>query len=120
MNLKLNVLKKFIAIASAAVMVAGVAMPVCAGKKRIPVHKAKDAKLANKMLPEKVDELLRANKNAVDKISKKIDELGLKLTDAIAEYHKTKKDFESQTKSKDENENDSICCSEKEFMDCLS
>lgn len=119
MNLKLNVLKKIIAIVGATVTAASLAMPVCAGKKRLPIHKAKDAKLANKMLPEKVDESL-THKSAVDNISKKIDELGLKMEDTLSEYYQTKKDFESQTKSKDENQNDSICCSEKEFMDCLS
>ena len=79
-------------------MVTGVAMPVCSGKKSVLIHKAKDAKLANKMLPEEFDELSLTHKNAVDNILAKIDELGLKLADALSEYHKTKKDFESQTK----------------------
>ncbi len=120
MNLKLNVLKKIIAIASATVMVASLVVPVCAGKKRLPVNKAKAAKVANKTLSREVDVLSLVHKNAVDNILKKIDELGLKLEDTLSEYYKTKKDFESQVKSKDEKENDSICCSEKEFMDCLS
>lgn len=119
MNLKLNVLKKFIATISAAVMVASLAVPVCAGKNGLTANKAKNAKLANKELPKEVDESI-TRKNAVDNISKKIDELGLKLADAIAQYYKTKKDFESQTKCKDEKENDSICCAEDESVDCLS
>ena len=121
MNLKLNVFRKIIAIAASALMITGAAVPAYAGKRRVAVRNAKSAKLANKFIPKRVSETL-IHKDIVDDISKKIDELAQKLENEISEYYAIRKDFESQIKCADANEEeiDLMDCSKKEFVDFSS